>query len=236
MLLRRQKAKSPAAGSLFVEPDRQAQHEIVSLEGLEGLVEVVAAAQTRGFVGPGEPSAHVRHARHFGALIGDLRGPFVDLGSGGGLPGLVLAVLWPDAEAVLVDSSRRRCAFLREAIEVLGLDRQVSVWHGRAEEIGRDPGVRESQSLVVSRAFGAPAVLAECASPLIRVGGILAVSEPVDAPEDRWPAEPLGQLSLETAGFLGDGVASVARFRKIAPISARWPRRNGVPTKRPLWV
>jgi 16S rRNA (guanine527-N7)-methyltransferase len=96
---------------------------------------------------------------------------------------------------------------------------------------GRDPDRRAAMGLVVSRSFGPPPVVAECAAPFLRVGGRLVVSEPPEA-ADRWPIEGLAALGLEpdpldTAGFV--------RFRQTFPCPDRYPRRDGVPAKRPLF-
>ncbi len=113
----------------------------------------------------------------------------------------------------------------------------------RAERAGRDPGLRGSQALVVARSFGAPAVLAECAAPFLQVGGLLVVSEPptpgssrgeqVGHP-DRWPEEELGELGLAPAGF-AHREFGYQRLRQAAPCPERYPRRDGMPTKRPLF-
>lgn len=158
----------------------------------------------------------------------------LDLGSGGGVPGLVLARVWPDSTWVLLDAHTRRTAFLTEAVEQLGLTGRVVVHNGRAEEAGRSPELRASFDLVTARGFGPPAVTAECAAPLLRVGGLLVCSEPPGAPDDRWPGEPLAQVGLRTDGVLVDPVA-IRRLVAVDECPSRFPRRVGVPGKRPLF-
>jgi len=161
-----------------------------------------------------------------------------DLGSGGGLPGLVVAERWPEARLVLVEAQGRRAAFLGQAIRSLGLGERVSVRQVRAEEFGRDPDARACFDLVLARSFGAPAAVAECAAPLLRVGGWLVVSEPPDQDEvaeaERWPAEPLGQLGLVPAERAREEF-EYRVLRQAEPCPDRFPRRNGVPAKRPLF-
>jgi 16S rRNA (guanine527-N7)-methyltransferase len=116
----------------------------------------------------------------------------------------------------------------------------VQVLQMRAEEVGRDPELRGSQNLVVARSFGPPAVVAECAAPLLRLGGLLVVSEPPSGAEDegqvsRWPAGPLRELGLEQRGVWEEEF----RFQALTLIEAcpgRYPRRPGLPAKRPLFV
>jgi 16S rRNA (guanine527-N7)-methyltransferase len=158
----------------------------------------------------------------------------VDLGTGGGLPGLVLLAVWPAAHAVLLDSNERRTAFVAEAVTQLGWSARADVRRSRAEEAGRDPGLRGGAPLAVSRGFGPPAVVAECAAPLLTAGGRLIVSEPPDG-GDRWPPEPLRTLGMAAEELV---VASGSRFqvlRQQEPCPDAYPRRVGIPAKRPLW-
>jgi 16S rRNA (guanine527-N7)-methyltransferase len=195
--------------------------------------EILEASRELGFLGPGPVDAQVRHAQGFGDAFDGVPDAFVDLGSGGGVPGLVLAELWPGATAVLVDSSERRTDFLRDAVDSLGWGLRVEVVRARAEAFARAPGRRGSFGAVVARGFGPPAVTAECAAPLLRVSGRFVVSEPPDD-ADRWPVDGLALFGLEDAGVVEAG----ARFRVLVQRSLcpeRYPRRVGIPAKRPLW-
>jgi len=163
-------------------------------------------------------------------------GCVVDLGSGGGVPGLVLALTHPEAAFVLLDAGQRRCRFLREAVTALGLEGRVTVVEGRAESAGRRADLRERGDAVVARSFGPPAVTAECAVGLLRVGGVLVVSEPPgeQAAADRWPAEGVEALGFSGAEACGTAEGSFVRLTKLRT-DERWPRRVGIPAKRPLW-
>ena len=210
--------------------------------------DVLNEARAAGFLGPGPVEDHLRHAEGFATvahrMLAETPSPrILDLGSGGGLPGLVVASSWPDATVVLLEANGRRAAFLRRAVGRLGLEERVSVLEARAEAAGRDPGHRARFDEVLARSFGRPAVVAECGSPLLRVGGWLVVSEPPSATDDsvtfgtgdvRWPAEALAQFGLEPAGVWRDGATyQVLRQAEICP--ERFPRRDGVPAKRPLF-
>ena len=162
----------------------------------------------------------------------------LDLGSGGGLPGLVLATYRPQLELTLLEARRRACRFLREAVTALDLPR-VTVVEARAEDAARRPGLRESFDAVVARSFGPPAVTAECAVGFLRPGGRLVVSEPPgdeegDGAADRWPQPGLEELGLSPPAPGGGPGVSYVLMEKRRPDN-RWPRRVGVPAKRPLW-
>ena len=158
----------------------------------------------------------------------------LDLGSGGGLPGLPLALATPEAEWVLLDGSITRGRFLQEAVAELQLGARVSVVDTRAEEAGRLPGLRGSFDAVLARSFGPPAVTAECASPFLKLGGVLIVAEPPEGSPDRWPMEGVAALGLE----VGPTVVEPSAFqvlRQVSPCPERFPRRTGIPAKRPLF-
>jgi 16S rRNA (guanine527-N7)-methyltransferase len=200
------------------------------------LGEVLETARERGFLGPGPVAGQLRHAESLARLLDAPTGPWLDLGSGGGLPGLVLLLAWPTSTGALLDAGARRTAFLEEAVSALGLADRAKVVTGRAEEVARDGQHRGCYALVVARSFAAPAVTAECAVGFLAEGGSVAVSEPPDAdPTERWPSEGLVQLGLEGPEIRrGDGAsAAILTLRKPTP--DRWPRRTGIPTKRPLW-
>lgn len=169
-----------------------------------------------------------------GALIpaGATRG--LDLGSGGGLPGLPLAVGGSPLTWVLLEGGVTRARFLEEAVSRLGLGQKVQVVSARAEEAGRG-ALRSSLDVVLARSFGPPAVTAECGAPFLRVGGRLIVAEPPKgSSEGRWPDGPLAELGLATLERVeSPSTFQVLEQRSLCP--ARYPRRNGVPTKRPLF-
>lgn len=111
----------------------------------------------------------------------------------------------------------------------------------RAEEAGRDPELRATFDLVTARGFGPPAVVAECAAPFLRPGGLLVVSEPPAGEAARWPAAGLAPLGLEPVGppltlEVGSGQTGTYQVlhQRIA-CPERWPRRTGIPAKRPLF-
>ena len=204
------------------------------------LLGLLEEGKQRGFLGPGPVEDHLDHARAFSVAVDSDPGRAVDLGAGGGVPGLVLAsVAWPATQWVLLDAQLKRTEFLAEAVRTLGLEHRVTVVTERAEVLGRDPAHRAGYDLVVARSFGQPAVLAECAAPLLGAAGCLVVSEPPDTtPADRWPAAPLDELGLEkVAGFEGTTPVPyhLVRIALTGRCPDRYPRRVGIPAKRPLF-
>lgn len=206
------------------------------------LESILDRSRSLGYLGPGSLRVHIEHAFGF---AGGLPAPprwFLDLGSGGGVPGLVLATHWPGSEAVLLDASARRCAFLTEAVDELGCGDRVTVVRARAEAAGRDTGLRGRFDAVVARGFGPPPVTAECAAPFLVAGGRLVVSEPpavaardgADAAPDRWPAAGVARVGL-VAEREWTSPYHYRSFVLETPCPDAYPRRDGVPAKRPLF-
>ncbi len=184
-----------------------------------------------GFLGPGRVAAHIEHAAGFLRALGSVDGTVLDLGSGGGVPGLVIAVARPDLTVVLMDAAAKRCRFLEQATAALGLP--GAVLEGRAEVVGHS-AVRGTMAAVVARSFGAPAATAECGSPLLRLGGVLVVSEPPAPSAGRWPKMGLEKLGLA----LGPRSATAPTTQILVQRSrcpATFPRRDGLPAQRPLF-
>jgi 16S rRNA (guanine527-N7)-methyltransferase len=201
------------------------------------LIDVLERARELGFLGPGPVAGHLRHSQAFVAAWASIRDTdptaVADLGSGGGVPGLALALAWPEARMLLLDGSDRRAAFLREAVHALGLSTRVTTVAQRAEETGHSTW-RGAYELVTARGFGPPAVTAECGGALLAPGGILAVAEPPGSDPARWPAGPLTELGLEAVGLVSRP-ATIQLLRRTGPFPSRYPRRVGIPAKRPLW-
>ena len=155
----------------------------------------------------------------------------VDLGSGGGLPGLPLLIARPDVRWVFIEAGERRSQWLQEAIELVGAETRAEVRPERAELSGRGD-LREEVDAVVARSFGPPGVLAECAAPLLRVGGWLWAAEPPEPLADRWPVPGLAELGF---GETTERVPSWKGLRKDSATPDRYPRRVGIPMKRPIF-
>ena len=165
----------------------------------------------------------------------------VDLGSGGGVPGIPLALARPDVRWVLVESVRKKAEALREIVAGLGLP-NVAVEAERAEVLGRALEHRERYDLVTARACAPLPVLAELALPLLAIGGTLvAWKGPLAAGDEELErgAAALHELGgsapeLQPAGPAALGGHTLVIGRKESSTPARYPRRPGEPSRRPL--
>jgi 16S rRNA (guanine527-N7)-methyltransferase len=128
-------------------------------------------------VGPGPLEPHFQDAAHAVAWL-DATGPWADLGSGAGFPGIALASRHPKATVSLVESRRKRAIFLKEVVSSCGLD-NVTVLHQRVEAL-----TPESLAGVVARAFEPPAALLKTVRPLLEIGGIAVVLVAREDPPD----------------------------------------------------
>jgi 16S rRNA (guanine527-N7)-methyltransferase len=148
-------------------------------------------------------------------------GPIVDVGSGGGAPGIPLASALPDREVMLLEANGRKCAFLREAAREFP---NVTVVQGRAEEHETD-----RFGVAVAKALAPPPVAAEWCLPLVAPGGaaVLYVGPSADA-------AAVGRVSERLGGVLAEETPGLLVLRKLQPTPAGFPRRPGVAKRRPL--
>lgn len=163
----------------------------------------------------------------------------VDIGSGGGLPAVVLALAVPDMQVVAVESVGKKCAFIEEVKRTLEL-RNLSVQWARAEDAGRSDA-RGSYDVAVTRAVASLAVVVELCLPLVRVGGlVVAMKGPMSDQERIQGKNAIAILGGEEASaqqvksFPGAENRWLYGVRKISPTPTDYPRRPGVPGKRPL--
>ena len=202
------------------------------------LYRALEESRARGFLGPTSIETQIEHASGFSRVWAGLSSTaptqFLDLGSGGGLPGLVLLEHW-GSPATFLDSMMKRTMFLDEVLGWEGAPPGGQVINGRAEELSRDPDLEGQFELVTARSFGPPAVTAECAVRFLAIGGLLLVSEPPDDDDTaRWNQSALGQLGLKSEGRVREGAAFQV-IRKIRATPDRYPRDIGTPGKNPLF-
>jgi 16S rRNA (guanine527-N7)-methyltransferase len=170
------------------------------------------------------------------AHLGDAR-TVVDVGSGGGLPGLPLKIVRPDLELTLIETDQDKAAFLVHACAELGLE-GVNVVARRAEDAGHDPRLREAFDVAVARALAPLPVLAELCLGLVRVGGRLL------AQKTEGEATRTGERAIEVMGGTVIAVhaapsgarhaGTVVVIGKTRPTPDAYPRRPGVPNRKPL--
>ena len=161
----------------------------------------------------------------------------VDVGSGGGLPGLALKIARPDLSMTLVESDRAKAAFLVRACASLGLQ-GVEVVSDRAERVGQDPRYREGFDVAVARALAPMRVLAELCLPLVRVGGRLLAqkTETEDVDGAGRAIESMGGVLNRIAAAPSSARRSgtIVIVDKVRATPAAYPRRPGVPARKPL--
>ena len=164
----------------------------------------------------------------------------LDIGAGAGFPGLPLKIARPQMEMALLEAKKKRARFLQHLVERLELP-GVAVIEGRAEELGHQPGEREGYDLVLARAVATLPVLLEYALPLCRIGGIFIAQKGPDIKEELEASQValklLGGRLREVKGFElahSMGQRNLVVVEKVAPTPEKYPRRPGVPAKRPL--
>jgi 16S rRNA (guanine527-N7)-methyltransferase len=161
----------------------------------------------------------------------------VDVGSGGGLPGLPLKIARPDLSMTLVEADQAKAAFLVRACATLGLH-GVEVVARRAEEVGRDPLYREAFDIAVARALAPMSVLAELCLPLVKVGGRLLAqkTESEDVSVASGAIDALGGAlnQVVAAPSTARRAGTVVIVDKIRTTPPAYPRRPGVPARKPL--
>ena len=165
-------------------------------------------------------------------------GRFVDVGSGAGLPGIPLKIAFPGMAGALVEATGRKARFLQEMVETLSLD-GLEVARGRAEDLARLPEMRERFDVALARAVAPMPALAELTLPFCRVGGRAIVHKTLDAAGEiesaLYAIEALGgEIRATIAPDDSESRRTLLVIEKVAPTPARYPRRAGIPAKRPL--
>lgn len=192
-----------------------------------------------------EPDAIER--RHFGESLsllqalessGALASPAIDIGTGAGFPGLPIKIVRPDLKLTLLEATGKKCRFLEQVVDTLGLT-GVTVINGRAEDLAHDPGHRGAYALALARAVAPLRVLVELALPFLRPGGHLAAPKGSAAPREvREAATALrlcgGEISAVQPLDVPEPAPVLVLVRKTGETPDAYPRRPGIPSKRPL--
>ena len=232
------------------EPISASLGELEVSEAVRGLLErYVVALLTRNasmnLTGARTPEAVGEHVRDSLGLASFVRSPLVDIGSGGGFPAIPLAIA-TGCRATLVESVAKKAAFLREVASELGLT--VDVVCARAEDVGRDPVYRERFASATARAVSGITTVLELAVPLLVVGGVALLQRGTFGAHERIAASDAGlvlgatieaEIALGPSPVTGGGVSDGRRLivaRKLLATGPRFPRRAGIPAKRPLCV
>jgi len=166
--------------------------------------------------------------------------PIIDIGAGAGFPGLPLKIAFPDLELVLIDASIKKVEFLRHLCPLLGFT-QMDIVHVRAEELAHAGAYRQRFHLALARAVAPLAVLAEYCLPFVTVGGYFIAQKNSGIDAEIAEAAPAietlggGRLDQIAVAVPGDPTPrALIRIRKENPTPSSYPRRPGMPAKRPL--
>jgi 16S rRNA (guanine527-N7)-methyltransferase len=212
-----------AAGVSAVLADRLAVYGALLLE----------ANRSVNLTGAKDVAALVPHLLDALTLAGDVSESLVDVGSGGGLPGIPLAIA-TGARVLLVEPTAKKAAFLARALGECGLAGEAIA--ERAEVAARDARFREQFAFATARAVASAPTVAELTIPFLRIGGRAMLQRTIMESRERQALEDaapmLGATLIEERQL--EGEHRVLVLQKQTPTEQRFPRRNGVPEKRPL--
>lgn len=191
---------------------------------------------------------HIFDALTLVPLMAELEGDasVVDIGSGGGLPGIPLAIVMPKVWFTLVDATKKKIDYLDQVIDTLGL-KNVRAINARAEQLGVDRGERtpdgrkgahrEHYDVALARGVGQIAMLAELTVPLIKIGGLVLMTKGQRAEEELETAKAaLHLLHTNHAGTIETATGRIVVLEKQRKTPRDYPRRDGEPKRSPLGV
>jgi 16S rRNA (guanine527-N7)-methyltransferase len=194
---------------------------------------VLEANRTTNLTAARDPGAFAEQILDALTLAGDVDGPLIDLGSGAGLPGIPLAIA-TGQPVVLVESVKKKAIFLSQALRELDLDGEAIPQ--RAERLGGDPAFRERFRCATARAVASAPTVAELTVPFLALGGRALLQRGALSDRERqavMDAAPMLGAELVQERLLG-GERRILILLKSSPTQARFPRRDGIPEKRPL--
>jgi 16S rRNA (guanine527-N7)-methyltransferase len=164
----------------------------------------------------------------------------LDVGSGGGLPGIPLAICCPEKKFVSMEATRKKVEFQKTISKELSLANHTAIW-GRVEELGHDPAYRQQYDLVVARALAGTATLAELTLPFIKLNGFALFYKAKEYQSELNTAanaiKDLGgfyQSTLEIQLPEAAGIRNIIIIKKVRNTPEQFPRRPGIPQKKPL--
>lgn len=162
----------------------------------EGLLRVLCEAQRIGTLGPAPSVEIIRHATWFADALPPDATRVIDLGSGAGVPGLIVALVRPKLQVTLVDRRVKCTDALRRAVSVLDLTERVNVYCNDADHLHLLPEFDRTFDAAISRGFGPPLRTLVLSAPYVRPGGVVVVSEPPSDLPDRWIGIDLAGMGL----------------------------------------
>ena len=164
----------------------------------------------------------------------------IDIGSGAGIPGLVLKILLPKLNLTLIDSSSKKSKFLTSARDILGLT-DLRVIQGRAEEAAHDPNLRARFDVVLARGLAKLPELAELTLPFTTLGGVTLALKSHDLRDELVSSSCAGTLLgaaqaevIKVPAVIGRWGDQLVVWKKVKPTPKRYPRRSGIPHRKPI--
>lgn len=205
--------------------------------------ELIIQNQVHNLTAITEPQ-QIRHKHFLDSLscllvLPERPGRVIDIGTGAGFPGLVLRIVRPEIQLTLVDSSTKKTGFLSHLVQVLDLE-GVTIIHSRAESLGRNNDHREKYDWAVARAVARLSILLEYLLPLVKVGGYVLAQKGGGLHQELEEADHAltelgGVVEKEVPARIPDGEQHyLLVVRKNKPTPSQYPRREGIPKKRPL--
>jgi 16S rRNA (guanine527-N7)-methyltransferase len=194
---------------------------------------VLIANRRLNLTGAKDGTAFAGHIADALTLAEDVVGPLIDVGSGNGVPGIPLA-LATGARVTLLEPIKKRATFLADALTRLGLEGEAVA--GRAEDVARDPAYRERFRTATARAVSSAPTVAELTVPFLAIGGrALLQRGSLETPERNAVSDAALVLGAELVEERSvDGERRILVLEKRKPTGPRFPRKNGIPAKRPL--
>ncbi len=167
----------------------------------------------------------------------------IDIGSGAGIPGLPLKFVLPGADVTLLESNRKKCDFMQRVVDELGLS-GVDVVNARAEDAAHYDEHREVYDLATARGVAHLSILAEYALPFLKLGGVAVLPKGADSAKIQAEADAAALAAdemgaapafIQQVGHPGTSPTDyIVYWMKIQPTPSKYPRRAGIPAKRPL--
>lgn len=166
-------------------------------------------------------------------------GRFVDIGSGGGFPGVPLMIAFPNIKVTLIEATRKKYDFLLHLRDTLQLH-SLSIFNDRAEILAHDPSLREQFDVVLARSIARMATLSELTLPFCRIGGLVVAHKSKEIQQELKSAcraiSATGGILRQIQPITIEGLSArtLVVLEKVSQTSNLYPRRPGMPSKRPL--
>ena len=203
------------------------------------LEEILLHAKKLNYLGKPPVQDHILNAKGFIQTIQELETnleqvKLVDLGSGGGVPALILIDYFKNWEFILIERKEKRAEFLSWAVKKLNTGKRIEIICDEVDNVARNSKYEATVDFVTARSFAPPPTTAECACRFLKKTRYLVVSEPPNTP-NRWLNTALNETGLVPLKTIKQENGTFQTLELLEKPGNRLPRRPGVPRKRPLW-